>query len=123
MRSTSRFYRPRAFSLQSGPMPPIIALVSDFGTQDHYLGSMKGAILGVCPEAQLVDVVHDLPAHDVAGGAFALAAAVEAFPTGTVFLAVVDPGVGTPRRALAAELDGRHFVAPDNGLLTLVLEG
>src|SRR5712691_8232674 len=121
MRSTLRFYRPRRFSLQSEPMPPIVALLSDFGTQDHYVGAMKGAVLSVCPEAQLVDVVHDLPPHDVAAGCFALAASVEAFPTGTVFLAVVDPGVGTARRALAAEAEGRRFVAPDNGLLTLVL--
>lgn len=104
-------------------MPPIVALLSDFGTQDHYVGAMKGAVLSVCPDAQLVDVVHDLPPHDVEAGSFVLASAVEAFPTGTVFLAVVDPGVGTGRRALAVEKDGRRFVAPDNGLLTHVLAG
>jgi S-adenosylmethionine hydrolase len=70
-----------------------------------------------------VDVVHDLAPHDVQSGSFALSAAAEAFPTGTVFVAVVDPGVGTPRRALAASVEGRLFVAPDNGLLTLVLAG
>jgi S-adenosyl-L-methionine hydrolase (adenosine-forming) len=121
MRSTWRFYRPRRFSLQFEPMPPIVALLSDFGTQDHYVGAMKGAVLSVCPEAHLVDLVHDLPAHDVAAGAFALAAAKDAFPTGTVFLAVVDPGVGTSRRALAVQTRAHRFVAPDNGLLTLVL--
>lgn len=104
-------------------MRPIVALVTDFGSQDHYVGAMKGAILTVCPDAQLVDVVHDLPAHDIAAGSFALAAAADAFPAGTVFLAVVDPGVGTARRALAAEARGHRFVAPDNGLLTLVLAG
>jgi S-adenosylmethionine hydrolase len=104
-------------------MPPIVALLSDFGTQDHYVGAMKGAVLSVCADAQLVDLVHDLPPHDVEAGSFVLASAVEAFPTGTVFLAVVDPGVGTSRRALAVEKDGRRFVAPDNGLLTHVLAG
>jgi S-adenosylmethionine hydrolase len=102
-------------------MRPIVALLSDFGTQDHYVGAMKGAVLSVCPEAQLVDVVHDLPPHDVESGSFALAAAADAFPPGTVFLAVVDPGVGTPRRGLAMQTPAHRFVAPDNGLLTLVL--
>jgi S-adenosylmethionine hydrolase len=104
-------------------MPPIVALLSDFGTHDHYVGAMKGAVLSVCPDAQLVDIVHDLVAHDVEGGSFALAAAVDAFPAGTVFLAVVDPGVGTSRRALAVEAGAHRFVAPDNGLLTHVLAG
>jgi S-adenosylmethionine hydrolase len=104
-------------------MPPIVALLSDFGTQDHYAGAMKGAVLSVCPDAQLVDVVHDLPPQDVGAASFILASAVEAFPTGTVFLAVVDPGVGTDRRGLAVEKAGRRFVAPDNGLLTHVLAG
>jgi hypothetical protein len=102
-------------------MRPIVALVTDFGTQDHYVGAMKGAVLSVCPEAQLVDVVHDLPPHDVHAGSFAVAAAAEAFPAGTVFLAVVDPGVGTARRALAVQTEAHRFIAPDNGLLTLVL--
>jgi hypothetical protein len=81
---------------------------------------VKGAILSVCPEATLVDVVHELPAHDVASGAFALMAAYRAFPRGTVFVAVVDPGVGSDRRGLAMEAGGWRFVAPDNGLLGLV---
>jgi S-adenosylmethionine hydrolase len=103
-------------------MAPIVAFLSDFGTQDHYAGAMKGALLCVCPEARIVDVVHDLPPHDVGAGAFALAAACPAFPAGTVFLAVVDPGVGSSRRALALEAGGWRFVGPDNGLFTLVLE-
>jgi S-adenosylmethionine hydrolase len=78
-------------------------------------------VLSVCPDAQLVDVVHDLEPHDVEAASYVLAAAVDAFPTGTVFLAVVDPGVGTGRRALAAQTEGHRFVAPDNGLLTHVL--
>jgi len=102
-------------------MPPIVALLSDFGTQDHYVGAMKGAVLSVCPEAHLVDIVHELPAHDVEAGAFALAAAYASFPPGTVFIAVVDPGVGSSRRALAIEAGGWRFVGPDNGLFSLVL--
>ena len=102
-------------------MAPIVALLSDFGIQDHYVGAMKGAVLSVCPDAQLVDVVHELAPHDVAAGSYTLAAAAFGFPAGTVFLAVVDPGVGSGRRGLVVQTDGHRFVAPDNGLLTLVL--
>lgn len=102
-------------------MPPTIGLVTDFGLRDHYVGAVKGAILTICPEAVLVDVAHELPPHDILAGAFALAAAYRAFPQGTVFLAVVDPGVGSARRGLALEAGGYRFVAPDNGLLGLVL--
>jgi S-adenosylmethionine hydrolase len=102
--------------------PPLIALLTDFGEQDHYVGALKGAILTVCPEANVVDVVHELPPHDVLGGAFALAASYAFFPRGTTFVAVVDPGVGSERRALAVAAAGYTFVGPDNGLLTLVLD-
>jgi S-adenosylmethionine hydrolase len=85
-------------------MPPVIALLTDFGLQDPYVGAMKGAILSVCPEATLVDVLHDVPAHDVAAGALALDSAYRHFPRGTVFVAVVDPGVGSPRRPVAVTL-------------------
>jgi hypothetical protein len=102
-------------------MRPLVALLTDFRTQDHYVGAVKGAILSVCPEAALVDVTHDIPAHDIEAGAFALLASYRAFPTHTVFLAVVDPGVGTQRRGLAAHASGYRFVAPDNGLLSHVL--
>jgi S-adenosylmethionine hydrolase len=104
-----------------GPMRPLVALLSDFGSQDHYLGAMRGAVLTVCPDATLVDLVHDLPSHDVEAGALALDAAHTSFPLGTVFLAVVDPGVGSERRGLAAEAGGYLFVGPDNGLLSLAL--
>lgn len=103
-------------------MRPVIALLTDFGTRDHYVGAMKGAILCVAPDAQVVDLVHDLEAHDVAGGAYALAAAYRAFPTGTVFVAVVDPGVGSPRRGIALEAGGYRFVGPDNGIFSAVLD-
>jgi len=99
---------------------PVIALLTDFGTRDHYAGTMKGVVLGVCPDATLVDITHDIPPHDVLGGALELAAAYKYFPSGSVFLVVVDPGVGTQRRGMAADAAGYRFVAPDNGVLTLV---
>ena len=102
-------------------MPPVIALLSDFGTRDHYAGTMKGVILGICPEAVLVDLTHDIPPHDVLQGALQLAASCRYFPPGTIFLAVVDPGVGSARRGIAVDAGDYRFVAPDNGLLTAVL--
>ena len=101
---------------------PVIALLTDFGTRDHYAGTMKGVVLGICPDATLVDISHDVPAHDVLAGALELAAACPYFPGGTIFLAVVDPGVGSSRRGIAAEAGDFRFVAPDNGLLTAVLD-
>lgn len=103
-------------------MRPVIALLTDFGLRDHYVGAMKGAILAACPEATLVDVTHEVPAHDVAAGALALDASYRHFPPGTVFVAVVDPGVGSERRPIAAGAGPWLFVGPDNGLLTFVLE-
>src|ERR1700750_651257 len=100
---------------------PVIALLTDFGTRDHYAGTMKGVALGICPDAALVDISHDIPAHDILTGALELAAAYRSFPDGTFFLVVVDPGVGSARRAFAAESGDYRFVAPDNGVLTAVL--
>jgi S-adenosylmethionine hydrolase len=102
-------------------MRPLIALVTDFGTRDHYAGTMKGVMLGICPEATLVDITHDIPPHDVTAGALELAAAFRYFPAGTIFVAVVDPGVGSARRGFAADTGDYRFVAPDNGVLTQVL--
>jgi len=101
----------------------IITLLTDFGTTDGYVAEVKGALLRRAPEAVLVDVAHDLAPGDVVAAAYVLGRAWRAFPDGTVHLAVVDPGVGTPRRALAGEAGGHRFVAPDNGLLTSALEG
>ena len=101
---------------------PVIALLSDFGTADHYVGTMKGVMLGICPEAALVDITHDVPPHDLRTGARQLAASYRYFPAGTVFLAVVDPGVGSSRRGIAVETADHRFVAPDNGLLSAVLD-
>lgn len=101
---------------------PVIAILTDFGTGDHYVGAMKGAILAVCRHATLVDVTHGIPPHDIIAGALELAAAVPYFPADTVFVAVVDPGVGSGRRALAAEAGAYRFVGPDNGVLALALD-
>ncbi len=101
---------------------PVIALLTDFGTRDHYAGTMKGVVLGLCADVTLVDITHDVAAHDVLGGALELAAAYRYFPAGTIFLVVVDPGVGSVRRGIAAEAGDFKFVAPDNGVLTAVLD-
>jgi S-adenosylmethionine hydrolase len=101
---------------------PVIALLTDFGTRDHYAGTMKGVALSICPEATLVDISHDIAAHDVLGAALELAAAYRYFPAGTIFLVVVDPGVGSARRGIAVESGDYKFVAPDNGVLTIVLD-
>jgi S-adenosyl-L-methionine hydrolase (adenosine-forming) len=101
---------------------PVIALLTDFGVRDHYAGTMKGVILGICPDATLVDISHELPPHDVLAGALELGASYRYFPAGTIFLVVVDPGVGSARRAIAADIGDYKFVAPDNGVLTLVVD-
>jgi S-adenosylmethionine hydrolase len=101
---------------------PVLALLSDFGLRDHYVGSMKAAALSVCPDLTLVDITHDITPHDVLGGALQLAASFRYFPAGAAFVAVVDPGVGSTRRGIAAEVGDYRFVAPDNGLLTAVFQ-
>ena len=101
---------------------PVIALLTDFGTRDHYAGAMRGVALAICPDATLVDITHDVAPQDVLGGALELAAAFKYFPVGTVFLVVVDPGVGSSRRGIAADAGGYKFVAPDNGVLTMVFK-
>ncbi|QRK13322.1 SAM-dependent chlorinase/fluorinase [Archangium violaceum] len=104
-------------------MPPPISLLTDFGLTDTYVGQMKAAILRVAPGAVLVDLTHAVPAQDVRGGAFLLWSAVEAFPEGSLHLAVVDPGVGSTRRAVAARTRrGDVLVGPDNGLLVPAIE-
>jgi S-adenosylmethionine hydrolase len=100
----------------------IITLLTDFGAADYFVGSLKGVILSANPRACIVDITHEIPAHDIEAGAFTLLAASEAFPAGTIHVAVVDPGVGSARRAILAECGGQFFVAPDNGLLSYVCE-
>ncbi|HEU4804558.1 MAG TPA: SAM-dependent chlorinase/fluorinase [Nitrobacter sp.] len=99
---------------------PTVALLTDFGTRDHYAGTLKGVVLSVCPDATLVDIGHDIPAHDVLAGALELAACYRYFPKDTIFLVVVDPGVGSSRRGIAADIGDFRFVAPDNGVLSAV---
>jgi S-adenosylmethionine hydrolase len=98
---------------------PVITLLTDFGSSDPYVGMMKGVIAGICPDANVIDVTHDVPPQDVKMGAFFLERAHRYFPPGAVHVAVVDPGVGTRRGRIALEAGGQFFVGPDNGLLSL----
>jgi S-adenosylmethionine hydrolase len=99
---------------------PVITLLTDFGTTDHYVAAMKGVILGICPDAHVVDITHEISPYQILEAAFTLSQAWPYFPPGTIHLTVVDPGVGSSRRPLLAEAGGHMFVAPDNGVLTLV---
>lgn len=101
---------------------PLITLTSDFGLSDHYVGTMKGVILSRCPNATIVDITHDLPAFSILAGAYAISQASSFYPPETVHVIVVDPGVGTERKAILARAGNQFFVAPDNGLLTLILD-
>jgi len=99
----------------------IITLTTDFGTADWFVGTMKGVILGLQPRARIVDITHEIPAGDIRAGAFALAASHGFFPRGTVHVAIIDPGVGSRRRAIAVQTSNYFFVGPDNGVLSLAL--
>ncbi|HEX4275354.1 MAG TPA: SAM-dependent chlorinase/fluorinase [Bryobacteraceae bacterium] len=99
-----------------------ITLLTDFGTTDHYVGAMKGVMLGISPDAQQVDISHEIPPYAIPQAAFTLSQAWKCFPPGTVHLVVVDPGVGSSRRAIVVEAAGHYFVAPDNGVLTMIYE-
>ncbi len=103
-------------------MPPTIALLTDFGLADAYVGIMKGVVLGICPTAHLVDLTHDIQPQNVRQAAYVLLTAYRFFPPDTVFLVVVDPGVGTARAPIAVETAFGRFVAPDNGVLSYVLQ-
>src|SRR5262245_34584389 len=100
----------------------IITLTTDFGLSDPFVGIMKGVILDVAPDAQLVDITHDIRSFDILEGAFIIATAYRHFPEKTVHLIVVDPGVGSARRPIAATANGHTFLAPDNGVLSYVLQ-
>jgi S-adenosylmethionine hydrolase len=99
---------------------PVITLLTDFGTADYYVGAVRGAILSVNPAAVIVDITHEIPPQDVAGGAFTLLAAYKTFPAGTTHVAVVDPGVGSTRRPIIVSANEQFFVGPDNGLFTYI---
>lgn len=99
---------------------PILTLTTDFGASDHYVGAMKGVILGICPQAQIVDICHEVTPYEIAEGAYVIAQAYECFPKNTVHVVVVDPGVGTARRPILVEAAGQFFIGPDNGVLSMV---
>jgi S-adenosylmethionine hydrolase len=103
------------------PDRPVVALLTDFGLADPYAGQMRAVLAARLPTARILDLSHGVPAHDILAGAFFLAASLPWLPRGSVTAAVVDPGVGSSRRIVGISLDGRLALAPDNGLLTLLL--
>ena len=108
--------------LPDPPVAPILTLTTDFGTRDTYVAAMKGVILSRCPDVRLVDVTHQVAPQEVMEAAFVLRGAAEHFPPQTVHLVVVDPGVGTRRRAVALRYREQLFVGPDNGVFALLLD-
>lgn len=101
-------------------MRPIVTLTTDFGLNDHFVGTIKGVILSIAPETEIVDICHSVQAYDILDGALALAQSYSYFPTHTVHVVVVDPGVGSARRPIIASSDKYNFIAPDNGVLSLM---
>jgi len=99
---------------------PLITLTTDFGLSDHYVGTMKGVILSICPRARIVDISHGVDAYEIAEAAFTLAQAYRYYPRGAIHVAVIDPGVGTSRRPILAQAAGQSFIAPDNGVLSMI---
>jgi S-adenosylmethionine hydrolase len=99
---------------------PILTLTTDFGLSDHYAGAMKGVILGICPTARIVDITHEITPYEITEGAYTIAQAYRTFPKKSVHVVVVDPGVGTARRPILMEAGGQYFVAPDNGVLSMI---
>jgi S-adenosylmethionine hydrolase len=104
-------------------MPTIITLTTDFGLSDPFVGIMKGVILGIAPEAQVVDITHEVRSYDILEAALVIESSYRYFPSGTIHVIVVDPGVGSARRPMAAAAKEHIFVAPDNGVLSSVLNG
>lgn len=100
----------------------IITLLTDFGTTDYFVAAMKGVILSRNPHVNIVDITHDVPPHDIEAGAFVLLNAYDSFPSGTIHLSIVDPGVGSSRRPLLIVADKQFFVGPDNGLFNYICE-
>jgi hypothetical protein len=100
---------------------PIVTFTTDFGYRDGYVASMKGVALGICPSATLIDISHDIPAHDIPHGAFVLGVSSGYFPVGTIHVAVVDPGVGSARHPVMLVTPRYYYIAPDNGILSYVL--
>jgi S-adenosyl-L-methionine hydrolase (adenosine-forming) len=101
---------------------PIITLTTDYGTNDHLVGTLKGVILKICPDTTIVDISHDVTPYDLLDGALTIGSSYSYFPARTIHVVVVDPGVGTERRPLLVTGENQYFVAPDNGVLSLVYE-
>lgn len=97
-----------------------IALLTDFGTQDYFVGAMKGVILSINKNAEIIDISHEIPPHNIHSAGFTLRACYKNFPKKTIFTAVIDPGVGSDRRAVLTETEDYFFIAPDNGLLSFI---
>ncbi|HUB78227.1 MAG TPA: SAM-dependent chlorinase/fluorinase [Bryobacteraceae bacterium] len=100
---------------------PIVTLTTDFGLSDHYVGSMKGVILRICPGTPIIDISHEVTPYAIAEGAYLIAQAYLTFPRGSVHVVVVDPGVGSERRPILMEAAGQYFIAPDNGVLGMII--
>jgi S-adenosylmethionine hydrolase len=100
----------------------IVTLITDFGLKDHYVASMKGVMLSLNPDLVFIDISHLISSQDILTAAFTLSQAAACFPPGTIHLAVVDPGVGTERKAIIASVESHYYVAPDNGILTYVCD-
>ena len=113
---------PRIFAPTAVSASPIITLLTDFGNADYFVGAVKGAILTINPAARIVDITHEIPAHDVEQAAFTLLAACASFPPGTIHVGVVDPGVGSARRSILVRSRQQYFVGPDNGIFSYVCE-
>lgn len=108
------------FSMREKAETGVIALITDFGTSDYYVGAIKGVILSINENANIVDISHEIEPQNIASASYALRACYENFPPKTIFVAIVDPGVGSARRAILVKQNDYFFVAPDNGLLSFV---
>ena len=100
----------------------MIVLLTDFGINDYFVGAMKGAILSINKRANIIDITHQIPPQDIRSGSFTLRACYQDFPKKTIFVAVVDPGVGSHRKAILCETEDYYFIAPDNGLLSFIFD-
>ncbi len=115
-------FRVVTFPRRTSRNQPPITLLTDFGNADYFVAAMKGVILSYNPAARIVDITHEVPAQDIEAAAFTLFAAHSAFPIGTIHVAVVDPGVGSDRRAILIKAAGQFFVGPDNGIFSYVCD-
>jgi S-adenosylmethionine hydrolase len=122
--TATRRHGDKSLSVAALPRPqvPLITLLTDFGNSDYFVGAVKGAILTVNPAARIIDITHEIPAHDIETGAFTLLAVSSSFPADTIHLAVIDPGVGSARRPILICVGGQYFVGPDNGIFSYVCE-